>query len=366
MKFEPLGKLAIDSFSMRIPVQDVTVISNKLQQELVHVWKGTGEIEKEIVVNDLTETRHGVKLTCKLTHLQSTGFGMPEAFFTLGVHSKLLGADYLSGMCADDMQRLYDAVMSFEIVDVPYDVFCAARVTDVDVKQDFTAPRDMVKERMYYMEESFKKSKAKKAGVTAHYDARSKVYTGHSFNDRKMTAYLKHPYMKVYDKTLDMLKNHNDFLKIHTGGHMPEKLWRQEFTLKGKKHMGMFEIDSTVHGILSADQLKLSNAGRHVMQALFEQLRVEKLKKDIAPRDMADMRFIWLLLNKTGMKLSDIVDVVTVDMDKSNKAKYKARFEALDHCDAATVEKDMWRQRIDDFLNFGGNGQNLPYEGREK
>jgi len=355
MKFEPVGKLAIDSFSMRIPVQDVAVISNKLQKELMHVWKDTGEIEKQFVVNDLTETRQGVKLTCKLTHLQSTGFGVPESFFTLGVHSKLLGADYLNGMCADDLQRLYDAVMGFEIVQVSYDVFCAARVTDVDVKQDFTAPRDMVKERMRYMDESFKKSKTKKSGSVEHYDTRSKVYTGHSFNDRKMTTYLKHPYMKVYDKTLDMLINHNDFLKIHTKGHMPVNRWRQEFTLKGKKHMAMFEIDSTVQGILSADQLKLSNAGKHVMQALFESLKVEKLKKDIAPRDMADMRFIWLLLNKTGMKLSDIVDVVTVDMDKSNKAKYKARFEALDHCDAATVEKDMWRQKIDDFLNFGGS-----------
>jgi hypothetical protein len=355
MKFEPVGKLAIDSFSMRIPVQDVVVISNKLQKELMHVWKDTGEIEKQFLVNDLTETRQGVKLTCKLTHLQSTGFGVPESFFTLGVHSKLLGADYLNGMCADDMQRIYDAVMGFEIVQVPYDVFCAARVTDVDVKQDFAAPRDMVKERMRYMDESFKKSKTKKSGSVEHYDARSKVYTGHSFNDRKMTTYLKHPYMKVYDKTLDMLINHNDFLKIHTKGHMPVNRWRQEFTLKGKKHMAMFEIDSTVQGILSADQLKLSNAGKHVMQALFDSLKVEKLKKDIAPRDMADMRFIWLLLNKTGMKLSDIVDVVTVDMDKSNKAKYKARFEALDHCDAATVEKDMWRQKIDDFLNFGGS-----------
>ena len=172
--------------------------------------------------------------------------------------------------------------------------------------------------------------------------------------------------MKVYDKTIDMLQNHNDFLRFHTGGHVPEKLWRQEFTLKGKKHMAMFEIDSTVQGILSADQLKLSTAGRKVMRSLFESLKVEKLKKDIAPRDMADMRFIWLLLNKTAMKLSDVIDMVTVDMDKSNKAKYKARFEALQHCDAATVEKDMWRQKIDDFLNFGGSGQNLPYEGREK
>jgi len=90
------------------------------------------------------------------------------------------------------MQRLYDAVMGFEIVQVPYDVFCAARVTDVDVKQDFTAPRDMVKERMRYMDESFKKSKTKKSGSVEHYDTRSKVYTGHSFNDRKMTTYLKH------------------------------------------------------------------------------------------------------------------------------------------------------------------------------
>jgi hypothetical protein len=366
MNFEPFGILAIDSFNMRVPVQDVTVISNKLQQELVSYWKHTGEVEKEIVVNDLTETRHGVKLTCKLTYLQTSGHGVPDPFFTIGIHSKLLGANYLDGMNADYMQQLYDAVMDFGIVQMPFEVFCAARVTDVDIKQDFIAPRDMVKERMCYLDDHFKKSKTKKAGSTSHRDKSSKVYTGHSFNDRKMTAYIKHPYMKVYDKTLDMLQNHNKFLQIHTGGYVPEKLWRQEFTLKGKSHMAMFGIDSTVEGILAADQLKLANAGRHVMQALFEQLRVEKLKKDIAPRDMADMRFIWLLLNKTAMKLSDVIDVVTVDMDKSNKAKYKARFEALDHCDAATVEKDMWRQKIDDFLNFGGNGQNLPYEGRKK
>ena len=67
--------------------------------------------------------------------------------------------------------------------------------------------------------------------------------------------------MKVYDKVIDSLRiESRQFFAKHPGVIIPDKLWRQEFTLKGKKHMGMFEIDSTVAGVLSADQLKLSAA----------------------------------------------------------------------------------------------------------
>lgn len=114
----------------------------------------------------------------------------------------------------------------------------------------------------------------------------------------------------------------------------------------------MFEIESTVAGVLSADHLKLSAAHAGIMKAIFSRIKMQKIKKDIAPRDLVDMRFMWLLMNKTGMTSHEIVEHVTYDLDKSNKAKYKMRLEGLQACDADTPKKDVLRINLDRFLGY--------------
>jgi hypothetical protein len=221
----------------------------------------------------------------------------------------------------------------------------------LDIKQDFIAPRDLVKDRCSHMAESYIPRKDKKAGAQMH--MQNGIYTGHSFNDRKCTAYQTCPYMKVYDKTIDSVRPESkQFFVMHPGVVILENMWRQEFTLKGKKHMQLFEIENTVAGVLSADDVKLKSAHAGVMKALFTRLKMQKIKKDIAPRDLVDMRFMWLLMNKTGMTSHEIIEHVTYDLDKSNKAKYKVRFEALDSCDAATPKKDVLRINLDRFLGY--------------
>jgi hypothetical protein len=203
------------------------------------------------------------------------------------------------------------------------------------------------------MEENYILRKIKKSGAEPHYEKGSGVYTGHSFNDRKCTAFKTCPYMKVYDKVIDSLRiESRAFFTKHPGVIIPQNMWRQEFTLKGKKHMEMFEIESTVAGVLSADDVKLNAAHAGIMKAIFSRIKMEKIKKDIAPRDLVDMRFMWLLMNKTGMTSHQIVEHVTYDLDKSNKAKYKMRLEGLQSCDAATPKKDVLRINLDRFLGY--------------
>ena len=351
MMFKPLGGLAVDSFQVRIPLQDVTIISDKLLTEHVTLVRHTGEIIKTVVSKEVMEERHGIKLRFCITRIQDMGSGIPNDYLTLGVHAKLRGNDYLQGLTLDSLPQVYDAVMSFNVASFTLDSFMAGRVTDLDIKQDFIAPRDLVKDRCGNMADNYITRKDKKAGVQMH--MQDGIYTGHSFNDRKCTAFLTCPYMKVYDKVIDSLRiESRSFFTKHPAVVIPDKMWRQEFTLKGKKHMQLFEIESTVAGVLSADDVKLNAAHAGIMKAIFSRLKMTKIKKDIAPRDLVDMRFMWLLMNKTGMTSHEIIEHVTYDLDKSNKAKYKVRLEGLKSCDADTPKKDIARINLDRFLGY--------------
>jgi hypothetical protein len=351
MTFKPLGGLAVDSFQVRIPLEEVQIISDKLLTEHDTVVRHTGELIKTVVSRELTEERNGIKLRFCITRIQDSGSGIPNDYLTLGVHAKLRGNDYLQGLTFDSLPQVYDVLISFNVAAFTFDSFTAGRVTDLDIKQDFIAPRDLVKDRCSNMAENYITRKDKKAGVQMH--MHDGIYTGHSFNDRRCAAFQTCPYMKVYDKVIDSLRiESREFFAKHPGVIIPDKLWRQEFTLKGKKHMGMFEIESTVAGVLSADQLKLSAAHAGIMKAIFSRIKMTKIKKDIAPRDLVDMRFMWLLMNKTGMTSHEIVEHVTYDLDKSNKAKYKMRLEGLQACDSDTPKKDIARINLDRFLGY--------------
>lgn len=351
MMFKPVGAMAVDSFQVRIPLEHVTIISDKLLTEHITIVRHTGEIVKSVVSKEVMEVKLGMKLRFCITRIQDRGSGIPNDYLTLGVHAKLKGNLYMEGMRFEDMRQLYDEIMSFNVAFFPFDVFKAGRVTDVDIKQDFIAPRELVKDRCSHMAESYIVRKDKKAGVQLHMDG--SIYTGHSFNDRRAVSFLTCPYMKVYDKSLDSIRiESRQFFIEHPSIIIPDNLWRQEFTLKGKKHMQLFEIENTVEGVLGAGEVKLRAAHAGIMKALFSRLKMQKIKKDIAPRDLVDMRFMWLLMNHTGMTSHEIVEGATYDLDKSNKAKYKARLLALEACDAATPKKDVLRINLDRFLGY--------------
>lgn len=336
-EFVKRGNLAVDSMSVRIPIADVEILDSQLKQWTVTVLKETGEVIAENQIKHRAANDKGVNFTCRIERLQHGNKGQPGTFLIIAVHSKLLGKDYLQGMTAANIQQLHERLLSFGVVYFPLEVFAAASCTDVDIKQDFIGAASCVKQMNSELHEMYIPRKDKKAGSQQHFGKAlngQKIYTGHSFNDRKCVSFLTCPYMKIYSKNADAESiEHSEFFVLNDI-HLPTNLWRQEFTLKGKKHMQLFEIENTVAGILSADQQKLKSAQQHVMSALFMPRKKSHTKineAEYSPRDIADICFIKCILENAVPKMTSqqIFDYVTADMDRVNKSKYKARFQQL-------------------------------------
>lgn len=331
------GHLAVDSMSVRIPIAEVQFLDSQLKQWAVTVLKDTGEIIAENQIKHRAANDKGVNFSCRIERLQHGNKGQPGTFLIVAVHSKLLGVNYLQGMTAANIQQLHERLLSFGVVYFPLEAFAAASCTDVDIKQDFIGAASCVKQMNSELHEMYIPRKDKKAGSQQHFGKAlngQKIYTGHSFNDRKCVSFLTCPYMKVYSKNADAESSQHAEFFICNSIQLPMNLWRQEFTLKGKKHMELFGIENTVAGILSADQQKLKSAQQHVMSALFMPRKKSHTKineAEYSPRDIADICFIKCILENAVPKMTSqqIFDYVTTDMDRVNKSKYKARFQQL-------------------------------------
>lgn len=351
--FSPVGVLAVDSFKMRLPLHKVSITDSKLNKVRKSYIECTGEHDGSEVKKMVFRDVNGVSMNCSIYSIEHGDGGQAGEYVFLTVHAKMLGTRYFDGMSMLNAELIYTAIINFDVVKFSYADFLQASITDVDIKQDFLCMTESVKERCYLMAETHVQV-SNALGAKAWYKGagNNKIYTGHSFNSRKTASARKAPYMKIYFKTFDSLRDaaHRLFFSSH-GIDVSANLWRQEFTLKNKKHMQLLNIESTVHGVLSANVLTLRDALLSITQTLFKApMRAPKIKGRHTPREKVDMRFLWLLMQNTAMSSTQIIEAVCFDLDKSNKAKYAAKLTALKSCDALTASKDMQRTMIDSFL----------------
>lgn len=353
---EKQGHLAVDSFKMRIPISEVEIIDDQLNTNLLHVLQNTGEVISTVKIKQRSGDRSGVAFKYWIERLQHGNRGMASSFLLIAVHSKMLGAKYLNGITYEDLPLLYKYLMSYDVANFTYESFISARVTDVDIKQDFIATTRSVETVLDQLAKNYVKRDSLNSGFKKHKPP-GKKYTGHQFNTRKTTSFHASPYMKVYDKYEDsMSEKHRQFFLETPGATIPENLWRSEFTLKGSKHMRMFEIENTVEGILTADVIKLRSAQKQVMSALFNRSKRTPNESDnTLPRDVVDMALLRLIIENTGMATNEVIDIITADISKDNRSKYRERFMRLLLSDQELKSKDQDRENLYNILGYNMN-----------
>lgn len=325
-----LNTFAVDSMRVRIPLRNqkgetqVHILDAGLNAVILEVISETGE-----VINTRTEKKRvkefmGVNFSCWIERIK-TGREQVQTCLLLSVHSKMLLSGYMRGLCLENAPQVYHFIQSMGVVEFSYDTFMEARITDVDIKYDFHAEKEAVESAMEHLSNSFKISKKLNVGCANH--GTGEAYTGHSFNERK-TATMGNPYMKVYHKRTEALKMHREFFIGH-GIDIPHNLWRQEFTLKDKKHMKQYGINNSVLDILMLSQETMGRARVDCMNALFNSVKPKRNIEGIAPREAADILFIALLIER-GMTLQQILhEFRLLDIGPANVTKYVQRLNEL-------------------------------------
>jgi hypothetical protein len=329
-----LEQLSVDSMRVRIPVKLVTVIDPVLNTNVMRVHESTCEVLDVALERHTYKTIAGVSISCAVERVQTGRGGTPDSIencLLLTVHAKMLFNDYLQGITANNLKSVYDFIMSANVVYFDYSVFTDARVTDVDIKLDFTGESKQIEKAMEELTKTF----IRHNGSYVKKHGRGEAYTGHQYNKRKNPSWRTTPYMKIYSKNADAKREeHKDFF-IQNQIELPKNLWRQEFTLKDSKHMKANGMNNTVLELVSAPQNVLAGARLNCMRSLFsimpveiEQMAEEDSKEGIAPRDVVDVAFMRYAISH-GATLEIIQRLVTHGMTPANKTKYTQRMEEL-------------------------------------
>jgi len=239
--------ISIDSLKVRIPMYRVKVLDQSLPSDAWIAYnETTGETDPDYFKqNSLTKYIDPCQIVKVRFGIEQQGAkGRPtEEFLVILLSSKVAGERYLEGITIDNAPLVYEKVIGTGVASFTYETFIhESFCTDVDFKRDFICESfDKLVRRLY---QSAKPSKKRDIGARSFNEKNNK---GVEFNERKTQAYKTSPFMKVYQKSLELNTAKNiDFLHEYIGWQgVDPNLCRIETTIKNKKHFRQLGITDT-------------------------------------------------------------------------------------------------------------------------
>ena len=126
--------ISIDSFKIRIPIEDVQIINPEITSTKSLVNNLTGEVEREFKERSYKVERDGIKIRFAL-EIQV----QPKRaeYLVILINAKILQERYFEGICQATLETLYLRLMAEKVVDFSMETFLRGQCTDVDIKKDF-------------------------------------------------------------------------------------------------------------------------------------------------------------------------------------------------------------------------------------
>jgi len=216
-------EIGVDSLAIYLDAKNVHGTSNF--EDIIVISSATGEIleEKKLRTLFVEDILKGIKVYASLVR-----FPNGDYFVRLGVSAKLLEDRYFEGITVDNIKYLYhnlikllDGKLYFTI-----NTFLKSLVGDIDFNIDFTSTdknyEDLLNNYNIHFPNNTKLWKQNKTPV------------GFEFSRRNTTTW-KLPYIKIYNKSLEMLTRSENFSNYI--GFKEVDLRRLEFTLKNSEFL---------------------------------------------------------------------------------------------------------------------------------
>ena len=247
----PEQAISIDSLKVRIPIVLVDIIDNSVRSSWIAVNEETGEVDPDYFKqNSLTkyiDKQETVKVRFGIER-QRTERKTVEEFLTVLLPAKILGSRYFEGITTDNVRFVYNQIMSVNVVSFTFETFTdKSFCTDVDFKLDFICGG--FEKLIRQMSSNATPSKVRGDGMRLF---TSKDNQGIEFNERKTQRYRTKPFLKLYQKCIELSTDKNKaFTDAHLGSTgIDPNLCRVEATVKNKKHFRQLGIDNTSLGAL--------------------------------------------------------------------------------------------------------------------
>ena len=355
---------SIDSLKIRIPLSKVTILDEGLNEMVLRVSESSGEVLESTQNTKVNRDYEGIKTTFSIeqraTKRIKKDFEVkdigneqraPEfetiAYLIILINAKQLGSRYFEGITQGNFIRLFEYLMDLDVVGfTPYELL-DAECTDIDIKRDFIATDEDMKEVLNKMH--------KNATPSSDYDKGSKLFwkkdnKGLQFNKRISTKHLTAPFIKIYSKTLDLNSKSNIFAMAHLE-NIPQNLWRLEYTIKNKSHLFRFDIGNTLSELFDVTQEQFEAINKASLKAVLEH-QVRDLVKDISeipPKDLLLVNsLIWHL--DSGAYWSIIKANLLGSLKGNNKSKKTKYLEGLYEDYIRPIEGYSKHKNVDTIL----------------
>lgn len=324
-----LRSVKVDSLKIRIPKEDVKIISTTFLEQFQKVYL-TAEVDDHIsleshktnVTNGIT-TRIGVVVS--LVAKETT-----QEFIYIQVNAKMCEQRYFEGINQNTIRIVYDYIMSLNVIHVGFEVFLSALVSDIDFAYDISISPDHMKALNYKIYNSVLPNKKK------HLDEpfRRKDNVGIVFN-RREKATPTSPFIKIYHKGLEFANKSREFCDFYFTGIDLSNYGRLEYTLKNSKHQKHLGL-----GIKTLNQLMEMDKNL-IERIVLEGIKENYMEKAVRVVDYSKLsptdKILLYFLEKSVDRGSDKADIykclsvfdTKVDKERKDKSIMKKKIDSL-------------------------------------
>lgn len=304
----PPSHFNVDSFKVRIPLTDETgkrqvdIYSPDIEARHITINENTGQVVKEYENN---KSRHEVDGITTMYGIEVISQGLHwNKFLTVKVTAKHLRGAYFDGITIDNLKDVHNSIMNIGAFRYSFECFCGGLVTDIDYCRNLVIPH--WSEVKSYLIENTKESKS---GKTGYIETNEITNKGLQWSTRE-GATLKHPYIKIYNKTLQI--KHDENMKKFASKFLDESpidnLYRIEYTLKNLKHFRKYNLSNRLVDLLNVPYERREQIARdvihHHVEGIFKQSKLysSSLNKEYPASNRGE--FLIYLLIKSYRQLN--------------------------------------------------------------
>jgi len=319
-----LNTIEIDSFKIRIPLDNCEILNYEINDYEAVVSLTTGVYKNEYINNKFYTTRTnkhtGAELYTYKWSLEKVTLqkGVANKYGIIACSSKVLHNSYFNGITQNNIKQVYDQLQSEQVLGFSYSAFLNAEIVDVDFKKDIINPQ--YQDGFRVLGKMTKKSNKAGQWVKSFSGAGNH---GIQWGKRELAS-PSNPYLKLYNKTLmcryekhkeaPAVRMHNFYNEYLKG--IPEDLdnrIRIEFTLKNKKHFIKHKIFSQKLGdVLTLNQAEKEAILKSVVHShlLPREAPIQKPRTSLKPNDMERYNSMCFMLDNYNYDKDYIINTI--------------------------------------------------------